>query len=79
MPAYQSHLDALASTIREIHPVQSSDEETPRNVDSDYELELLIAATNQEAFTYDGIDWGSERIVTEASSFPIVTGNPLAF
>ncbi|KZS90706.1 DUF676-domain-containing protein [Sistotremastrum niveocremeum HHB9708] len=29
------------------------------------ELSVLVASTNREASTYDGIDWGGERIATE--------------
>lgn len=29
------------------------------------EMRLLVAETNQEASTYDGIDWGGERVAQE--------------
>ncbi len=28
-------------------------------------LEILVAQTNEEDSTYDGIDWGGERVVEE--------------
>ena len=31
------------------------------------ELIVLVAQTNRESATYDGIDWGGERIADEAS------------
>lgn len=33
----------------------------------DIELVILIAQTNQDSATFDGIDWGGERIADEAS------------
>lgn len=50
------HLAELARIIRETHTTPSSD---------GVELELLLAETNREESTYDGIDWGGERVAQE--------------
>jgi hypothetical protein len=52
------HLKALEATIRET--VES------KTVD-DVQLEVLVAKTNQTISTYDGVDWGGERVAAEVS------------
>ena len=38
------------------------------SVDSDgTALHIMITETNQEENTYDGVDWGGERVATEVS------------
>lgn len=32
-------------------------------------LHVMVPETNQDECTFDGIDWGGERIVAEASTF----------
>jgi len=32
-------------------------------------LHVMLPETNQAESTYDGIDWGGERVATEVSSF----------
>lgn len=38
---------------------------------SDAELEVLVAQTNRDEGTYDGIDWGGERVADEVCHFII--------
>lgn len=33
----------------------------------DMELDVLTAETNRDSHTYDGVDWGAERVVKEVS------------
>lgn len=51
-----SHLAELARIIRETYATPSSD---------GVELELLLAEANREESTYDGVDWGGERVAQE--------------
>lgn len=52
-----SHLAEVARIIREKFPI---------DVDSDgIRLQVLVAETNTSSATYDGIDWGGERIADE--------------
>lgn len=52
------HLAALAEVIKETHSKSGT---------SDVELDVLVAEGNQNFHTYDGIDWGAERVVEEVS------------
>lgn len=73
---FQSHLAALKDTISKRHQrkyssAAYSDAEAPVQADDDaYELEVLAAESNQEQHTYDGIDWGGERLVAEVRFAP---------
>jgi hypothetical protein len=56
-----SHLASMRRIIEEIHLNDSS-------VDSDgTALHVMLPETNQEESTYDGIDWGGERVATEVT------------
>lgn len=50
-----SHVSKLAETMRELH---EKDEDG-------VQLDVLVAETNRESHTYDGVDWGAERVVQE--------------
>jgi len=58
-----SHLDSAARVIQEVkgNKGQLVDTGTP-------DLHVLVATTNAEDHTYDGIDNGGERVAQEASS-----------
>ncbi|KZT65026.1 DUF676-domain-containing protein [Daedalea quercina L-15889] len=55
-----SHLNSLQKAIKERYS-QSDAEKGPDGE----ELEVLLAKTNQDEHTYDGIDWGGERVAEE--------------
>ena len=60
------HLRELANTITQVHSTsRTSSAEGP-----DVELDVLLAQSNQSAQTYDGIDWGAERVTREVSPLP---------
>jgi len=62
MWGYPSHVAALANTIQERY-LQSAILATE---DSEgVELDVLVAQTNQSNNTYDGVDCGGERVITE--------------
>ena len=63
---HPDHLAELSRVIRETHFEK----------DSTCGLEVLLAETNREDSTYDGIDWGGERVAQEVSLhfFPILFG-----
>jgi len=54
------NLAELARFIRAKYPMLSSSE------DSEIELDLLLTKSNAENRTYDGVDWGAERVADEA-------------
>lgn len=43
--------------------------------DSDVELEVLLAETNKDESTYDGIDWGGERVAEEVILLTFVSNH----
>ncbi|KAG2157765.1 putative serine esterase-domain-containing protein [Suillus bovinus] len=51
-----SHLAHMNKIIREVKGEVE---------DGDIELEVLVAETNKDESTYDGIDWGGERVAEE--------------
>jgi hypothetical protein len=55
------HLDEMARVLREKFPDDSVDK-------NGVKLHLLVAQTNALDSTYDGIDWGGERIAEEVNS-----------
>lgn len=57
------HLQELANTIREVHSKPQGSISTA--LGPDIELDVLLAQSNQSAQTYDGIDWGAERVIQE--------------
>lgn len=59
-----SHLAEVARIIREKFPV---------DIDSDgIRLQVLVAETNTASSTYDGVDWGGERVADEVRMAPII-------
>jgi Putative serine esterase (DUF676) len=61
------HLSEMARIIREKFP--------PDAVDANgIGFRLLIAQTNTLDSTYDGIDWGGERIADEVSIYSLYGG-----
>ena len=63
------HLRELANTITQVHST-SRKEPTSSAERPDVELDVLLAQSNQSAQTYDGIDWGAERVAREVSPLP---------
>jgi Putative serine esterase (DUF676) len=55
------HLDEMARVLREKFPEDAVDK-------NGVKLHLHVAQTNALDSTYDGIDWGGERIAEEVSS-----------
>jgi len=53
------HLDELVRIIRAKYPSGNGD------VDSAIDLDVLVATSNREDWTYDGIDWGAARLADE--------------
>jgi Putative serine esterase (DUF676) len=43
-------------------------EKFSHDADDDLHLEVLVSQTNRGKSTYDGIDWGGERITEEVGS-----------
>lgn len=58
------HLAEMHRIMREAHS-QPDSETGPAGE----KLEILAAETNSEAHTYDGVDWGGERVADEVSCF----------
>jgi len=54
-----AHLTEMARVIQEAHDHEQS------MVKND--LHVLVAQTNSDEFTYDGIDYGGERVAEEVS------------
>lgn len=57
-PAHLAHMDKI------IRHVKGSTENT---VSDGPELAVLVAKTNRDESTYDGIDWGGERVAQEVN------------
>ena len=51
------HLAELARIIEEKYPTGASGDGV--------EMDVLVATSNKENRTYDGIDWGAERVANE--------------
>ncbi|KAG8919544.1 hypothetical protein FRC00_011203 [Tulasnella sp. 408] len=49
------HVSRLAEVVKETHP----------EPEDGIELDVLVAETNSEGNTYDGVDWGAERVIKE--------------
>jgi hypothetical protein len=58
MWGHPDHVSQMGKVMEETYPAESK---------SDVELNVLIAETNKESHTYDGVDWGAERVVQEVS------------
>ncbi|KAG2011830.1 lipid particle protein [Coprinopsis cinerea AmutBmut pab1-1] len=56
MWGYPGHLAELSRVAQETHSLPAAD---------GTRLEVLLAETNREDSTYDGIDWGGERVAKE--------------
>jgi hypothetical protein len=54
------HLAELARIIKAKYPTSASGDP-----DSEVDLDVLVATSNRENWTYDGIDWGAERVADE--------------
>ncbi|KAG9002248.1 hypothetical protein FRB90_011415, partial [Tulasnella sp. 427] len=52
-----SHFARFAEIVRETYGGAN---------ESGVEMDVLVAETNREENTYDGIDWGAERVIEEA-------------
>jgi hypothetical protein len=61
------HLEALANAVQDKYAEPNEDGET---------LEVLLAETNKSAATYDGIDWGGERVADEVRHIISLSGKP---
>ena len=55
-----SHLHSLHKAIKERY----CEPDSAKGPNGE-QLEILLAETNQEEHTYDGIDWGGERVAEE--------------
>ena len=55
-PAHLAHMDKI---IREVKG------NTQNTISDGPELAVLVARTNSDESTYDGIDWGGERVAQE--------------
>jgi Putative serine esterase (DUF676) len=55
-----SHLAEATRVIREKADARTTEDE------DHIEFEVLVSHANQDGSTYDGIDWGGERIADEA-------------
>ncbi|KAG9044817.1 hypothetical protein FS837_007500 [Tulasnella sp. UAMH 9824] len=49
------HVSRLAEVVKETHP----------EPEDGVELDVLVAETNRDENTYDGVDWGAERVIEE--------------
>jgi hypothetical protein len=54
-----NHLAEVSRIIKEVKGQHKEGDEV--------ELEVLVAQTNRDESTYDGIDWGGERVADEVS------------
>ncbi len=62
------HLAEMSRIIQETKGTRSSKETDGEGRSDDAELEVLVAQTNRDEGTYDGIDWGGERVADEVRS-----------
>jgi hypothetical protein len=58
-----SHLASMHRIMKETRIHEDSVEEDAAT------LHVMVPETNKDESTYDGIDWGGERIAAEASPF----------
>ncbi|KIO24698.1 hypothetical protein M407DRAFT_25944 [Tulasnella calospora MUT 4182] len=61
-----SHVTRMAEIMRETHA----------KAEDGVELDVLVAETNRQAHTYDGVDWGAERVVQEVKDRIAVIETP---
>jgi hypothetical protein len=59
-----AHLASMHRIMEETHVHQSPDGTN---------LHVMLAETNQDESTYDGIDWGGERVASEVSGGVIIS------
>jgi len=57
-----SHLASMHRIMKETRILQDSEQDGVT-------LHVMIPETNKDESTYDGIDWGGERVAAEASAF----------
>lgn len=55
------HVSRLAEVVKETHP----------DPEDGVELDVLVAETNRDENTYDGVDWGAERVIEEVRRYGI--------
>ncbi|EJD07230.1 DUF676-domain-containing protein [Fomitiporia mediterranea MF3/22] len=66
-----AHLAEMCRIIKEskgpdsLHHSKNSTSKESANDGDDVELDVLVAKTNRDESTYDGIDWGGERVADE--------------
>ena len=58
MWGHPDHMARLAEVVKETYGTSGKDPE-----EHEVELDVLIAETNKESHTYDGVDWGAERLL----------------
>lgn len=58
-----NHLSEMCRVIKEVKGAQET-----LSSSREHELDVLVAQTNGGDYTYDGIDWGAERVVDEVRS-----------
>ena len=63
-----SHLSELRRIVKEKY-----DSEDAQKGPAGERLHLLLAETNRDGKTYDGIDWGGERVAEEVRLFAWLT------
>lgn len=59
-----SHLASMHRIMEQTHVQQSPDGTN---------LHVMLAETNKDESTYDGIDWGGERVASEVSGGVIIS------
>jgi Putative serine esterase (DUF676) len=66
MWGYPAHLDEMSQIIQQIHSRERISGDSSMSIKVD--LHVLVAQTNSFKSTYDGIDYGGERVAEEVSS-----------
>ena len=59
------HLAEMSRIIEETKGPAAVNSSAAKGEDTNAELEVLVAQTNRDESTYDGIDWGGERVAEE--------------
>ena len=63
MWGHPGHLSEMDRIIRETQPTTTTTTEEDRP--DEIQLKVLLAEANRHEGTYDGIDWGGERVAQE--------------
>lgn len=66
-----SHLASMHRIIEQSHIKDSS------NNPNGAGLHVMLPETNRDESTYDGIDWGGERVATEVSNLFLINERPI--